>query len=188
MMKATVFLDELKAITKELTEQCGQLLLIDHNLLNVRPERNKWSIAECFEHLNLTLEIYLPQIQEILKQPEKYPRKNETFKHGWMGGFAVKAMQPKADDRLTFKMKTFARLNPSPAENDAASKVKKFNDWQEQTLEVLNKVEDIDLKKPKINTAVGSILKMGVGDALHFVIAHNQRHVLQAQKVLQKIQ
>jgi len=187
-MKIAVFLDELKAITKDLTEQCGQLLLIDHNLLNVRPERNKWSIAECFEHLNLTLEIYLPQIQEILKHPEKYPSKEQSFKHSWLGSFAVKTMQPKTDDKITFKMKTFARLDPALSDDDTDSSLKKFINWQEQTLEVLNKVEDIDLKKSKINTAVGSILKMGVGDALHFVIAHNQRHVLQAQKVLQKIQ
>jgi hypothetical protein len=45
----------------------------------------------------------------------------------------------------------------------------------------------MSLEKPKIVTAAGPILKMRFGDALHFMVAHNRRHILQAQNVLKII-
>ena len=187
-MKTEDFLSELITITNELIASTREFLTIDPSLLIVQPSPNKWSISECYEHLNLTLGIYLPQIQEILKFPEKYPVKGEEFKHSVLGRLAVKSMQPKPDESIKFKMKTFQILKPAPSNGTSKISLGKFLDYQDQTIEVLEKAKNIDLKKPKINSAAGPILKMGVGDALHFIIAHNQRHVLQAQKVLQIIQ
>ena len=54
-----------------------------------------------------------------------------------------------------------------------------------ETLGLVKTARTADIQKPKIISAAGSILKLRAGDALRFVIAHEQRHVLQAQKILE---
>ena len=71
---------------------------------------------------------------------------------------------------------------------DSVMVLKRFLAFQEDTLQIIEELKNMNLKKPKLITAAGPLVKMSIGDALHFMIAHNQRHILQAHKVLQKIQ
>lgn len=187
-MNTNDFLLQLSNETQTLIRSTNEFLKLDNIALNIRPSSKSWSIAECYHHLNLTLIIYLPQIQQILKNPQKFPRNSDEFKHSIIGKLAFSAMQPKSGKTIEFKMKTFKKLEPNDTIEDSGNILSEFLNYQHQTLDILEGASAVDLKRPKINTAIGPILKMGIGDALHFMVAHNQRHVLQAKKVLQIIQ
>ena len=60
----------------------------------------------------------------------------------------------------------------------------KFIKFQKDIVYAIDNCDNMSLEKPKIVTAAGPIIKMRFGDALHFMVAHNQRHILQAQNVL----
>ncbi len=183
------FLDQLKNTTIELSDTTkDQFLSIDPAILNTKPSAEKWSISECFKHLNLTLEIYLPQMTTVSNNSEKYPAKSDVFKHGILGKLAVKAMKPKANNQIPYKMKTFDNLKPKNANVNPVKEIDQFLKYQNEILTIIDGLKKVNLKKPKITTAVGPILKMSVGDALHFMVAHNQRHIVQAQNVLKIIQ
>ena len=165
----------------------SEFLNLNPILFNTKPSDEKWSIAECLEHLNLTLDIYIPQMMEIIKQKEEFGHQKENFKHSFIGKIAVKSMEPKPDKRITFKMNTINKLTPKLSKSDKNEILDIFLNFQESILKVIDGLHEMSLTKPKIVTAAGPILKMNIGDALHFMVAHNQRHILQAQNVLQII-
>lgn len=166
----------------------NQFLFIDQNLLNAKPSVDKWSIAECISHLNITLEIYIPQMKAVIDHPEKYPAKKDCYRHSLLGRLAAKVIKPKANKEIPYKMKTFNGLNPEKALENPTEEIKKFLYYQNEILRIVDGLQNVDLNKAKITTAIGPLLKMQIGDALHFMIAHNQRHILQAQNVLKIIQ
>ena len=84
-------------------------------------------------------------------------------------------------------MKTFGKLKPKISVGNKNEILDQFLNFQESILEVIEGLYDMNLTKPKIVTAAEPILKMRIGDALHFMVAHNQRHILQAQNVFKII-
>ena len=187
-MQSIEFLNFLKEETQRIIETVkSEFQNLNPELFNTKPSDEKWSIAECLQHLNLTLDIYIPQMMEIIKQKEKFGNQKEYFKHSFIGKMAVKSMEPKPDKSITFKMKTFNKLSPKLSKSDKNEILDIFLNFQESILNVIDGLHKMSLIKPKIVTAAGPILKMNIGDALHFMVAHNQRHILQAQNVLQII-
>jgi len=183
------YLDRLKNSTSELiniTE--NQFLSMDPAMLDTKPSADQWSISECFKHLNLTLKIYLPQMNAVVKNSEKYPVKSDVFQHGLLGKLAVKAMKPKANNQIPYKMKTFNSLKPKNADINSQKEIRQFLKYQNEILTIIDGLQKVNLRKPKITTAAGPIIKMSIGDALHFMVAHNQRHIVQAQNVFKIIQ
>jgi len=187
-MKAAEFLQLRKKETERISEIVNEEFLnLDSDIFNAKPSADKWSTAECFVHLNKTLDIYIPQMVEITKQKQNYIEHNEIFKHSLIGKMAVKSMKPKPDNWIPFKMKTFKALKPNLSKSNGDEILNEFLGFQNTILSVIEDLEGMSLIKPKIVTVVGPILKMRIGDALHFMIAHNQRHITQAKNVLRII-
>ena len=153
------------------------------DLFNSKPSDKKWSIGECFEHLNLTLDFYIPKMETIIKNKKRYMGHNEYFSYGLLGRMAVTAMLPKSNKRIPYKMKTFRKLKPQQSQANKQHVIRKFLSYQKSTLDIIQELKEVNMKKPKITTVAGPMLKMRIGDALHFMIAHNQRHIVQAQQV-----
>jgi len=173
---------ELISITQD------RFLSMDSDVLSTKPSKDRWSILECIEHLNITLEVYIPQMNAVVKNSEKYPVKSNVFEHSFLGKLAVKVMKPKADDQIPFKMKTFKSLEPVNTNIKPQKEISQFIKYQNEILTIIDGLQKVNLRKPKITTAAGPIIKMSIGDALHFMVAHNQRHIVQAQNVFKIIQ
>ena len=69
--------------------------------LNSRVEQDSWSILECFEHLNLYGDFYIPEIKNRIESSKTLSKEN--FKSGVLGNYFAKSMLPK--EKLN-KMKT----------------------------------------------------------------------------------
>lgn len=186
-MKTTDFLKARESEIRQLTDTVkNDFLPLSNELLNMKPAPKKWSIAECFQHLNLTMDVYVTQMLEVVEKKDQFPPAENEFKLSFMGRMGVKAMQPKEGEKISYKMRTFKVLNPEASKVEG-NPLDTFLEYQEGLLHIVASLEQMSLKKPKITTVVGPVFKMPIGDALHFMIAHNQRHILQAQKVLQII-
>ena len=187
-MRSIEFIDSLKKDTHTIIDIVkSEFLNLNPRLFNSKPADKKWSIAECFQHLNLTLDVYIPQMIEIVHQKDRYIGKTKYFKHSIFRKIAVKSVTPKPDKRIPLRMKTFSKLDPKFSTGDKNEILGQFLKFQQHILETVHGIQEMSLTNPKIITAARPILKMGIGDALHFMIAHNQRHILQAQNVLKII-
>lgn len=186
-MKTTDFLNVRESEIQQLTDTVKkEFLPLSIEVLNKKPAANKWSIAECLQHLNLTMDVYVTQMLDVIKKKDQFPSTSDEFNLSFMGRMGVKAMQPKEGQKISYTMKTFKVLNPEVASSEY-DPLAKFLEYQDHLLSVTSSLRHMSLTKPKITTIVGPLFKLSIGDALHFMIAHNQRHILQAQKVLQII-
>lgn len=147
--------------------------------LNSKQDELSWSALECLEHLNLYGRFYLPEISKRVKGAE--PKRTELFKSGWLGNYFANSMLPK--EKLN-KMKTFKNMNPINSRLNKDKVIAEFIQQQEEMLRLLNEARKIDLNKTKTNISISQWIKLKLGDTFRFVIFHNQRHLVQAEKAL----
>ena len=80
-------------------------------------------------------------------------------------------------------MKTFNDKNPIGSKLDKLT-IERFILQQKEMLNLLEKSKKIDLNKTKTAISISKFIKLKIGDTLRVVIYHNERHLVQANKVL----
>jgi hypothetical protein len=151
---------------------------LSKNELNAKETNEKWSVLECIEHLNLYGFFYNPELRRVIKEDQSKPR--NYFKSGVIGNYFVKTMLPK---RKLNKMKTFKDKNPSGSNLDILV-IDTFINQQKEFLEFIEKSKAIDLTKTKTAISISKLIKMRLGDTFRFIVAHNERHIIQAENAL----
>lgn len=148
--------------------------------LNWRIRMDSWSILECFEHLNLYGDFYIPEIKKRIESSRTQSTKN--FKSGLLGNYFAKSMLPK--EKL-YKMNTFKDKNPIGSKLDKKT-IERFIQQQEKILNLLDTSREIDLNKTKTNISISKLIKLKIGDTFRVVVYHNERHLVQAKNILDK--
>ena len=171
-------LNELIELTQEHLVFAENLLLKTDAELNKRLNDESWSVLECLEHLNLYGNFYLPEIKNRIERSNT--KATTEFKSGWLGNYFAQSMLPK--EKLN-KMKAFKSMNPIHSSLSKTT-VTIFIDQQKQLLDLLNASKNVNLNKVKTSISITTLIKLKLGDTFRFIIYHNKRHVVQAQKVL----
>lgn len=141
----------------------------------LRPAANGgWSIAQCLEHLNSYGDFYLPEIKKAI---EKHTGKahNTSFKSTWLGNYFTQMMKPGKGK----KMKAFKNHIPKQ-ELDAWHVVAEFIQQQETLLQYLRlSAGAMDVRVP---ISISRWIRLKLGDVFQFLIAHDDRHLVQAKR------
>jgi len=169
---------DLSDITVKIIKDAERFGHMPYKTLNWKPDQESWSILECLAHLNLYGDYYIPEIGRQIKR-SKFSS-TTLFKSGWLGNYFANSMLPKQNLN---KMKTFRSMNPSGSQLQMDT-IDKFIDQQHKYLELLDRSKTVDLNKTKTNISISKLIKLRLGDTLRVVIYHNQRHMIQAEKVL----
>ncbi len=140
-----------------------------------------WSIAQCLDHLNGYGNYYLPQIKKGLAQAYQYSN-SDVFKGSWLGSYFTRIMEPATG---TKKYKAFKNHIPS-ADLDAHAVVAEFIHQQEELIAYLKQARQVNLDAIKVPLSISKWIKLKLGDVFQFLIAHNERHMLQAKRNLTK--
>ncbi|OJJ13880.1 hypothetical protein BKI52_45210 [marine bacterium AO1-C] len=180
-MESATIINELIEYTKEHLNRVQVFKEMPLEQLNHRNQPESWSILECLEHLNLYGDFYLPEIKRRIAASRH--QNNRQFKSGRLGNYFVNLIKPK--ENLN-KMKTGKSVNPIGSTLDAQV-IDKFIQQQEQMLVLLNDARRVNLSKTKTSISLTKLVKLRLGDTLRFVIYHNERHILQAEKVLEGV-
>ena len=146
--------------------------------LNWKEHQAKWSILECLEHLNRYSLYYNAEFKKAIARTITSNNDQHQAKSTWMGRKFIAMMHP---DNTT-KHKTFARMNPTEGSLKKEGIVR-FLKNQQELLDILELASKVDLNKASIPVEFFKILRMNLGDALQFVIVHEQRHLKQAAAV-----
>lgn len=138
-----------------------------------------WSVAQCLEHLNSYGVYYLPLFEKGLATSQDDMRV-ETIKSTWLGKLAIDSMNPEKG-----KKKFKARKGHIPEVTlDARTVVAEFINQQEQLLQILRIAKNKCIQQIKIPISIAKFLKLHLGDAIQFLIIHNERHIQQANRNL----
>jgi len=181
-IQSAILLNDLIHRTQQVLNQAEQFNQQSTAALNWKPDAKSWSILECFEHLNRYSGFYLPEIGQQMQAAQAKPAQ-EYFSSGWLGNYFAKSMLPK--EQLN-KMKTFKSMNPLGSDLER-NIVDKFIRQQKQLLDLLDKARMVDLQKVKTSITISTWIKLRLGDTFRVLIYHNQRHMVQADKVLKNI-
>ena len=179
-MTNTLFLAQLTAAVKSLrTTAITEFASLPTTLLNQRPAPASWSILECLEHLNLYSRYYNAALARALPPPHPAPLAPYELSYSWVGRKSVALMNPANAKKST----TLTRMNPLGCSLDSSSVLTEFDQHQARLLELLAQAYGTDLNRATVPVEFFRLLKLRLGEAMEFVVVHQQRHLQQAQRV-----
>jgi len=168
-----------------LQKAIGEWQMLPPEVLATKPSLEKWSAAQCLEHLNIYGRYYLPAIEKAVQEAKrKGSRSTENFHSGWLGDYFAKLMRPKPDGHLKSKMKAPKNAVPS-ADPDARTMLAEFIDQQETMLRLLADAASVNLSRARAPISIMPWLRLKLGDTFLFVTAHIERHILQAERAIE---
>ncbi len=152
--------------------------------LTQRPSPGSWSIAECIGHMNLVSDDYHPLISAAIEQARKEKLTGEgPFHPGLMGRFMIKSMEPLAKRRF----KAVARLANPVLEADGSKLLSGFLARQDEFARLIEQAEGINQEKIKIQSPYAWWLRLRLCAVFLFILAHERRHIWQAEAVRRKV-
>ncbi|CCH53241.1 hypothetical protein BN8_02320 [Fibrisoma limi BUZ 3] len=173
--------DDVETIRQTAENEFGSLSATE---LLQRPGPAKWSIAECLEHLNTYSRYYLPLIELAIQHGEQRQLvATFTFSSSWLGDYFVRMMQPPAEGKTGSRYKAAKRHLPAPTLNPEAVWIE-FIQQQARLGDLLQQAQHVHIGRLKIAISLSRWIRLSLGDVLRFVVVHEQRHLLQAQRVL----
>jgi hypothetical protein len=147
--------------------------------LNWKPSAERWSVAQCFDHLLVSNKGYLPIIESV-RNGTKKTRFVERLPV--LPGLAGKLLIKSLDPASTRKLK--APKSFQPAQSDVRSSIiDDFVAQQEQVIEGMKSTSHLDLEKIVITSPALSIVAYSLLDAYRVIVVHEQRHLQQAKRV-----
>ncbi len=153
---------------------------LSFDTLTWRKDSDSWSILECIEHLNRYGAFYIPEIKNRIKSSKH--SNSKRFVSGWLGNYAANMMLPK--EKLN-TMKTFKSMNPIDS-NLSVETIDIFIEQQYSLIDLLEKSKKVNLNKVKTAISISKWIKLRLGDTFRVVIYHNQRHILQGERIVLK--
>jgi DinB superfamily len=148
--------------------------------LQKKPGTNQWSAAQCLQHLNVYSEYYIPEVRKAVINLQQNP--SVEFKSGWLGNYFTDLMKPNAQGNVSKKMKSPANAVPKESP-DALYELERFIDFQHQLLEQLQNMKMTDLNQ-RLPISISKWIRLKLGDVLLFYVAHEKRHMLQAERAI----
>ncbi|MEZ5172362.1 MAG: DinB family protein [Bacteroidia bacterium] len=186
----------MKSINKnelisELTEiclSCKEKAIIWKSIpkikLTASPQEGKWSADQCIEHLNRYFDYYLPEIEKTISSTVETDNKAD-FRPGKLGDYFAKSM--KISGVKVNKMKTFKSKNPAIDLKVRENNLELFIQNIDEIINYLSKSRDKNLERLRTPVSISVLIKLKLGDTFRFVVYHIERHIIQAEKALEKI-
>ena len=170
-------IDQLDAVSTDARSTFGQLTT---QQLNWKPSASEWSVAQCLEHLLVSNEGFIPIIDKVQRGEYKRSLKERLpVLPGVFGSLVLNAVKPET------KRKLKAGKDFQPANSEIpADIVSRFETQQKQISELMKATHELNLRQVIITSPVLSIVTYSLFDAYRIIVAHDQRHVAQAKRVM----
>jgi len=152
-------------------------------ILEAKPGEGKWSVAQVLEHLNHYNRYYLAAIKnQLIKYPDG--KSQPFYKPGWLGAYFTRLMDPAGARKK--KMQSPKNYSPSSAP-DCEREITEFICGEETLLMLLEKSRNKNLMNIRVPISLNRFIRLQLGDTFHFLVAHQQRHFLQIQEILDSV-
>jgi hypothetical protein len=179
-MQTSAFLQQLHTTVDSIrTTVETELLPLPEPVLNFKPTPEQWSALECVEHLNRYCRYYNPALAQALHHTAAA---NTEVKYSWLGGKSLEMVRPGNNKQH----RAVKHMNPVGGQLTLAA-VQEFLEHQTQLLALLQQAAP-DLNRKAVPVEFFRLLKLRSGEALEFVVLHEQRHVQQALRAILQAQ
>lgn len=184
-MTTEALFNELENITKANIQYMeNEVLPLSPEQLQWKPRQDSWNLSEIFAHLHEYAKYYHSAFSKkidttIFREPK------DVFLSSPLGKSMWKSMKLGNANNIKRKMKSAKLYNPLFVPSIVTENViSDFLTGQTELLSILERAKTINVRKAKIRLANNNVIKFRMGDALLYVIYHNQRHVQQAANLI----
>lgn len=182
--KSEDLINQLQGDVKQIIMAAEHLQTADPIKLNYCSEKNQWSALQALEHLNTYNRHYLPLIEKSMVHITRDV--HAWFVPGFWGNYFVNSMMPKNVFEVKNKMKTSKTFTPDKGANVDAV-FTEFFQHQNKLLLLLDVARRRNLNSVYVPAAFSKLIRFKLGDAFRFLIAHEQRHMMQARNAIKAV-
>ena len=182
--KTADLLNDLTEDVRRIKEAAEFFAASEHPKLAYSPDPGRWSVVQILEHLNAYNRYYLPAIEKELSITTGDT--SAWFTSGYWGEKFTKMMKPSTVYEVKNKMKTQKKMS-FPNSLNVETVLKEFAAGQDKLLLLLEMAKGRDLAKLRIPISISKLVRLRLGDTFRFLIAHEQRHMVQARNVLKEV-
>lgn len=152
---------------------------------NWKPSPDKWSIAECMQHLLIVYSKYQLQLPQKITPHALKDTKNSPHKSWFMGRVFKKFVNPNKKRKVPAPK----GLQPPSKSDYPLSLQQEFIQYLEEVIRFVEKADElnIDISKVSLNSSVTSLIKFNLGDYFEIESMHSRLHLAQMKRVQQKM-
>jgi hypothetical protein len=151
--------------------------------LTRRPDPSKWSIAECLAHLNVTAGV----VQSLIAQAIDRGRKEKFFGTGpFKLGAKGRILLWIAEPPPKFRMRAPKSVVPPVSIGNPAQVLPDFLKVQDEWERLWKEAEGLDMARVNIGPLL-SPFRCHLSASFPWMMAHQRRHLLQAENVKRQI-
>jgi hypothetical protein len=183
--KSEDLLKELTQDVQRVKEAAAFFNDADKTKMVYPPDPARWSVVQIIEHLNAYNRHYLPAIEKELSLLVT-DDSSAWFTSGYWGEKFTKMMRPTNVYEIKNKMKTAKKMS-FPNSLNVEKVMKEFAEGQDKILQLLERAKGRDLAKIHIPISLTKLIKLRLGDTFRFLIAHEQRHLIQARNTWKEV-
>lgn len=181
-------LAELARETQEMLAFAEELKSLSAEQMHWKPSPKKWSVAECLAHLNIYAKHYLTRAEKKMNSKGELANPKDSFHAGYWGEKMTVTMKPLPDGTIPSPMKTAFFYDPANKKGSVdSSTLSTFISYHKQMLDQIKRAHKYDLEGIKVMSTLGPLLMFKLGDVYRFMVAHDQRHLLQSRKVISTV-
>jgi DinB superfamily len=148
-----------------------------------RADPDRWSAGECVAHLNLTALAFLPLMRQALEQTATIgggaPARFIRDLTGWI-------LWRTAGPPVRFRVRTTAPFMPTGSE-PVSQLLATFDRLQAEQLECVAQAEGRPIGRVKITSPFDPRLRYNLYACLTILPRHQERHIWQAERVLERL-
>lgn len=143
-----------------------------------RPHPDRWSPAECVEHLNLTTRAFLPLLDAALDAARQLDAPRPArYRHDPLGWLLWRMMGPP----VRIRARTPAPFVPVPRAEPAAS-LADFDHLQDDLLRRTAAADGLPIDRVRVPSPFSARASYTAYSALAILPRHQQRHLWQAER------
>lgn len=163
-------------------EQVKRLQQQPIEALRHRPRPEAWSALDCIAHMNLFYDDYLPRLEVAVQQAA--PGSNPTYAPGFFGKKMIASLRPQQGERR-MKVNTFKKMTPHTDGKPPEPVFAAFFQHHAHLEGLLAPAASLNWDQAKVASVIGPILRFKLGDCFRLLLAHTERHLLQAHEALE---
>ncbi len=158
---------------------------VDEDTLRTRPTPETWSVAQIFDHLNTAGWLLLTPLERAIQTGrEDGPYGEPPFQYGFVSRWFVRSMQPSSGWTFTAP----SVFKPAPSKTLYAKEtIEDFRSLQDQFAGCVADAEGLDLRRIRVSSPAVPLLRISLGAWFEATLAHEERHLRQAERVLQRL-
>ena len=169
--------DHLVTIRQDAT---GFMNGLSETQFNWQPAPGRWSVASCFEHLNLSAaKLFIPSIDAAITDARSRGLTSPgPFTYSAFERWCVSMNDAPA--RMRFKAPNVVRPQATKPMDDVRAE---FIRWQDALAARIHDADGLDLRRARYKSPL-PLVKWSLGAFIQLMLAHERRHIWQARQVL----